>query len=150
MPGTHSDTDAGWEYYGKKFNELYKNLNQCVRLPERQYRGIYIIIVGLHTFVRSFEGADGLPRIFIQANHNLLFYKNIFLFDSEQRAELRKNGVTIPTDEEYLISDKYHACNYKKSDRLNLRYDTEDFFIRELADALRVLIRVVLYGEKAK
>ena len=43
----------------------------------------------------------------------------------------------MPTDEEMSVADNYHLRKRKRSNDLNLKYDEEDFFVEELAYAVR-------------
>lgn len=52
--------------------------------------------------------------------------------------------IGMPTDKEMSVADNYHADLKKKSEDLNLRLDEEDFFIDELAYAVRQLIQSAL------
>ena len=45
--------------------------------------------------------------------------------------------IGMPTDEEMSVADNYHLRKRKRSNDLNLKYDEEDFFVEELAYAVR-------------
>lgn len=144
VPGTSEVSQAGWDYYGNKFKDIFKALNANIFLSEKQYKRIYTIIEGLFSFVRKFEYANGLPDLFLQANENLNFYLLAFTIPKDQREMFREKVIGMPTDKEMSVADNYHADLKKKSEDLNLRLDEEDFFIDELAYAVRQLIQSAL------
>ena len=144
VPGTRENTQAGWILYGKKFREIFKALNENIFLNNEQYTRIKIIIESLFSFVRKFEGADGLPDFFFEANPKLHYYTCAFTIPKADRDLFKEKCIGMPTDEENSVADNYHAQNKKKSDDLNLRYDENDFFIEELAYAVRVLFQAII------
>ncbi len=144
VPGTTEDSQAGWNYYGKKFQNIFKALNANIFLSEKQYNRLYTLIEGLFSFVRKFEGANGLPDFFLEANENLNYYLLAFTIPKEQREIFREKVTGMPNLAEMSIADNYHARNKKKSDDLNLQYDEDDFFIDELAFAVRKIVQSVL------
>lgn len=144
VPGTSEDSQAGWNYYGNKFNDIFKALNANIFLSNQQYNRIYSIIEGLFSFVRKFEYANGLPDIFLQANENLNFYLLAFTVPKDERELFKEKVIGMPSDKEMAVADKYHADLQKKSDALNLQFDEEDFFMDELAYAVRRLFRIAL------
>ena len=144
VPGTSDNLQAGWNYYGNKFKDIFKALNSNILLSEKQYKRIYAIIEGLFSFVRKFEYANGLPDLFLQANENLNFYLLSFTVSKGQREMFREKVIGMPTDKEMSVADNYHAHLKKKSYDLNLKLDEEDFFMDELAYAVRRLFQIAL------
>lgn len=144
VPGTKEDPHAGWDYYGKRFQSIFKALHANIFLSEKQYRFIHSIIEGLFSFVRKFEYADGLPDLFLQANEKLNFYLLAFTVPESQRALFREKLNGMPTDEELSVADHYHASLRQKNEKLNLQLDTDDFFVDELAYAVRQLFQIAL------
>lgn len=144
VPGTSENSQAGWDYYGNRFKDIFKALNADIFLSEKQYKRIYTIIEGLFSFVRKFEYANGLPDLFLQANENLNFYLLAFTIPKDQREMFREKVIGMPADKEMSVADSYHADLKKKSNDLNLRLDEEDFFMDELAYAVRRLFQIAL------
>jgi hypothetical protein len=78
-----------------------------------------------------------LPDFFFDANENLSFYQLAFTVPKDQRELFREKVNGMPTDEEMSVADNYHLRKRKRSNDLNLKYDEEDFFVEELAYAVR-------------
>lgn len=138
IPGTTTDCESGWEYYGNKFKEIYKAINNNIYLSEYEYWKIYDTVQGVQSFTRQFSFADGLPDIFFKVNKNLNYYT--FAFSKEGKCckdYLNINQENAPTDREYSLSDMYHKKNTVKNKALNLHFDRDDFFIEELAYTVR-------------
>lgn len=150
VPGTSTDSNAGWEYYGKKFRGIYKAINKNIFLSEYEYRKIYEIVQGVQSFTRKFSDADGLPDSFFEANQNLNFYTFAFSEDGKQcRAYLKFKQDNGPTEREYLMSDAYHGRNNIRNEELNLNFDRDDFFIEELAYTVRLMfIQIITESSK--
>ena len=63
------------------------------------------------------------------------------------RTEIRQDNA--PTENEYSTSEIYHAKNALRNDELNLRFEEEDFFVEELAYAVRVIfINIIRENER--
>lgn len=137
VPGTSEDSKAGWDYYGNKFKDIFKALNANIFLNIEQYNCIYAIVEGLFSFTRKFEYANGLPDFFFDLNENLSYYQLAFTVPKDQRELFREKVNGMPTDEEMSVADNYHLRKRKRSNDLNLKYDEEDFFVEELAYAVR-------------
>ena len=137
VPGTSKDSKAGWDYYGNKFKAIFKALNANIFLNKEQYNCIYAIVEGLFSFTRKFEYANGLPDFFFDVNENLSYYQLAFTVPKDQRELFREKVNGMPTDEEMSVADNYHLRKRKRSNDLNLKYDEEDFFVEELAYAVR-------------
>lgn len=145
IPGKITEKEDGCEYYGNKFNEIYKAINNNIYLSEYEYRMIYDTVQGIQSFTRMFSGADGLPDIFFEANPNLNYFTFAFSEDGKKCKEyLKVSQNNAPTDNEYAASAAYHGKNAVKNDELNLRFDNDDFFIEELAYAVRkIFINII-------
>lgn len=50
----------------------------------------------------------------------------------------------MPGEAELSAADNYHANLQRKSENLNLQFDEEDFFMDELACAIRRLFKIAL------
>lgn len=150
IPGKIKEKEDGWNYYGNKFNEIYKAINNNIYLSEYEYRRIYDTVQGIQSFTRMFSCADGLPDIFFDANPNLNYFTFAFSEDGKKCKEyLKISQNNAPTDNEYSASAAYHGKNAVKNDELNLRFDNDDFFIKELAYAVRkIFINIINEGSK--
>ena len=150
IPGTTTDSEAGWEYYGNKFKEIYKAINNNIFLSEYEYKRIYDTVQGIQSFTRQFSGADGLPDFFFEANQNLNCYTFAFSEEGKRCKDYIKfTQDNAPTDREYLSSDAYHGKNAVKNEELNLRCDRDDFFIEELAYTVRLIfINIINRGDE--
>lgn len=147
IPNTTTDSKAGWEYYGNKFREIYKAINNNIFLSEYEYRRIYDTVQGVQSFTRQFSDADGLPDIFFKVNNNLNYYTFAFSEDGKRcKAYLKINQENAPNDREYSLSDAYHGQNAVKNEALNLRFDRDDFFIEELAYTVRKIFINIIIG----
>lgn len=144
VPESNKDSKSGWKYYGNKFNYIFKALNANIFLNEKQYKRIYSIIEGLFSFVRKFEYANGLPDMFLEANENLNYYLLAFTIPKDQREMFREKVIGMPGEAELSAADNYHANLQRKSENLNLQFDEEDFFMDELACAIRRLFKIAL------
>ena len=140
IPGTDVSKKTGWDYYTSEFNNIYRAINCNLFLSEYQYREIYKTVQGIHSYTRKFSGADGLQDFFFEANENLHYYTFAFSEDGKRcKNYLKIRQDNAPTENEYSTSEIYHAKNALRNDELNLRFEEEDFFVEELAYAVRVI-----------
>jgi len=140
IPETDVGEETGWEYYRVEFNNIYRAINCNLFLSEYQYREIYKTVQGIHSYTRKFSGADCLQDFFFEANENLHYYTFAFSEDGKRcKNYLKIRQDNAPTENEYSASEVYHAKNTLRNDELNLRFEEEDFFVEELAYAVRVI-----------
>lgn len=140
IPGTDVGKKTGWDYYTSEFNNIYRAINCNLFLSEYQYREIYKTVQGIHSYTRKFSGADDLQDFFFEANENLHYYTFAFSEDGKRcKNYLKIRQDNAPTENEYSTSEIYHAKNTLRNDELNLRFEEEDFFVEELAYAVRVI-----------
>lgn len=150
IPETDVGEETGWEYYRVEFNNIYRAINCNLFLSEYQYREIYKTVQGIHSYTRKFSGADGLQDFFFEANENLHYYTFAFSEDGKRcKNYLKIRQDNSPTENEYSASEVYHAKNTIRKDELNLRFEEEDFFVEELAYAVRVIfINIIKENER--
>lgn len=150
IPGTDVGKKTGWDYYTSEFNNIYRAINCNLFLSEYQYREIYKTVQGIHSYTRKFSGADGLQDFFFEANENLHYYTFAFSEDGKRcKNYLKIRQDNAPTENEYSMSEIYHAKNTLRNDELNLRFEEEDFFVEELAYAVRVIfINIIRENER--
>lgn len=150
IPGTDVGKKTGWDYYTSEFNNIYGAINCNLFLSEYQYREIYKTVQGIHSYTRKFSGADGLQDFFFEANENLHYYTFAFSEDGKRcKNYLKIRQDNAPTENEYSTSEIYHAKNALRNDELNLRFEEEDFFVEELAYAVRVIfINIIRENER--
>lgn len=150
IPETDVGEETGWEYYRVEFNNIYRAINCNLFLSEYQYREIYKTVQGIHSYTRKFSGADGLQDFFFEANENLHYYTFAFSEDGKRcKNYLKFRQDNAPTENEYSASEVYHAKNTLRNDELNLRFEEEDFFVEELAYAVRVIfINIIRENER--
>ena len=150
IPGTDVGKKTGWDYYTSEFNNIYRAINCNLFLSEYQYREIYKTVQGIHSYTRKFSGADGLQDFFFEANENLHYYTFAFSEDGKRcKNYLKIRQDNAPTENEYSTSEIYHAKNALRNDELNLRFEEEDFFVEELAYAVRVIfINIIRKNER--
>lgn len=150
IPGTDVGKKTGWDYYTSEFNNIYRAINRNLFLSEYQYREIYKTVQGIHSYTRKFSGADGLQDFFFEANENLHYYTFAFSEDGKRcKNYLKIRQDNAPTENEYSTSEIYHAKNALRNDELNLRFEEEDFFVEELAYAVRVIfINIIRENER--
>lgn len=150
IPGTDVGKKTGWDYYTSEFNNIYRAINCNLFLSEYQYREIYKTVQGIHSYTRKFTGADGLQDFFFEANENLHYYTFAFSEDGKRcKNYLKIRQDNAPTENEYSTSEIYHAKNALRNDELNLRFEEEDFFVEELAYAVRVIfINIIRENER--
>lgn len=140
IPGTDVGKKTGWDYYTSEFNNIYRAINCNLFLSEYQYREIYKTVQGIHSYTRKFSDADGLQDFFFEANENLHYYTFAFSEGGKRcKNYLKIRQDNAPTENEYSTSEIYHAKNTLRNDELNLRFEEEDFFVEELAYAVRVI-----------
>ena len=150
IPGTDVGKKTGWDYYTSEFNNSYRAINCNLFLSEYQYREIYKTVQGIHSYTRKFSGADGLQDFFFEANENLHYYTFAFSEDGKRcKSYLKIRQDNALTENEYSTSEIYHAKNTLRNDELNLRFEEEDFFVEELAYAVRVIfINIIRENER--
>lgn len=150
IPGTDVGKKTGWDYYTSEFNNIYRAINCNLFLSEYQYREIYKTVQGIHSYTRKFSGADDLQDFFFEANENLHYYTFAFSEDGKRcKNYLKICQDNAPTENEYSTSEIYHAKNTLRNDELNLRFEEEDFFVEELAYAVRVIfINIIRENER--
>ena len=150
IPGTDVGKKTGWDYYTSEFNNSYRAINCNLFFSEYQYREIYKIVQGIHSYTRKFSGADGLQDFFFEANENLHYYTFAFSEDGKRcKNYLKIRQDNALTENEYSTSEIYHAKNTLRNDELNLRFEEEDFFVEELAYAVRVIfINIIRENER--
>ena len=150
IPGTDVGKKTGWDYYTSEFNNSYRAINCNLFFSEYQYREIYKTVQGIHSYTRKFSGADGLQDFFFEANENLHYYTFAFSEDGKRcKNYLKIRQDNALTENEYSTSEIYHAKNTLRTDELNLRFEEEDFFVEELAYAVRVIfINIIRENER--
>ena len=150
IPGTDVGKKTGWDYYTSEFNNSYRAINCNLFFSEYQYREIYKTVQGIHSYTRKFSGADGLQDFFFEANENLHYYTFAFSEDGKRcKNYLKIRQDNALTENEYSTSEIYHAKNTLRNDELNLRFEEEDFFVEELAYAVRVIfINIIRENER--
>ena len=150
IPGTDVSKKTGWDYYTSEFNNSYRAINCNLFFSEYQYREIYKTVQGIHSYTRKFSGADGLQDFFFEANENLHYYTFAFSEDGKRcKNYLKIRQDNALTENEYSTSEIYHAKNTLRNDELNLRFEEEDFFVEELAYAVRVIfINIIRENER--
>lgn len=150
IPGTDVGKKTGWDYYTSEFNNSYRAINCNLFFSEYQYREIYKTVQGIHSYTRKFSGADGLQDFFFEANENLHYYTFAFSEDGKRcKNYLKIRQDNALTENEYSTSEIYHTKNTLRNDELNLRFEEEDFFVEELAYAVRVIfINIIRENER--
>lgn len=150
IPGTDVGKKTGWDYYTSEFNNSYRAINCNLFFSEYQYREIYKTVQGIHSYTRKFSGADGLQDFFFEANENLHYYTFAFSEDGKRcKNYLKIRQDNALTENEYSTSEIYHAKNTLRNDELNLRFEEVDFFVEELAYAVRVIfINIIRENER--
>ena len=150
IPGTDVGKKTGWDYYTSEFNNSYRAIDCNLFFSEYQYREIYKTVQGIHSYTRKFSGADGLQDFFFEANENLHYYTFAFSEDGKRcKNYLKIRQDNALTENEYSTSEIYHAKNTLRNDELNLRFEEEDFFVEELAYAVRVIfINIIRENER--
>lgn len=98
----------------------------------------------------SFQVLTACRTFFFEANENLHYYTFAFSEDGKRcKNYLKIRQDNAPTENEYSTSEIYHAKNTLRNDELNLRFEEEDFFVEELAYAVRVIfINIIRKNER--
>ena len=139
IPGTDVGKKTGWDYYTSEFNNIYRAINCNLFLSEYQYREIYKTVQEFTHTQESFQVLTACRTFFFEANENLHYYTFAFSEDGKRcKNYLKIRQDNAPTENEYSTSEIYHAKNALRNDELNLRFEEEDFFVEELAYAVRV------------
>ena len=135
--------EDGWGYYEDKFKEIYATLDSMADLDKETYEKTKNIITEIHSFASRCSYAEGLPERYFRLNPALRYYNVAYgiLKDCSMKtfAECIVNGrfKYIPTYEELQRRETYFAEKEMGSKKLNLQYDEEDYFMEEVAKALR-------------
>lgn len=144
LPRTKGD---GWAYYEDKFKEIYATLDSMTDLDEETYEKTKNIILEIHSFASQCCYAEGLPERYFRLNPALRYYIVAYgiLKDCSMKtfAECIVNGrfKYIPTYEEIQRRETYFAEKEIESKELNLQYDEDDYFMEDVAKALRTAFR---------
>lgn len=98
----------------------------------------------------SFQVLTACRTFSFEANENLHYYTFAFSEDGKRcKNYLKIRQDNAPTENEYSTSEIYHAKNTLRKDELNLRFEEEDFFVEELAYAVRVIfINIIRENER--
>lgn len=144
IPGTKKD---GWEYYNYKIKKIYSALDSMIGLSEETYEKARNIILEIHTFTKQFSHAEGLPERYFKHNPKLRYYIAAYKFLEESSMQAFAECVVnnrfryIPTYDEIQARVDYFRYKCEESKMLNLQYDEDDFFIEEVAKALRSVFK---------
>lgn len=139
--------EEGWEYYEGKFKEIYANLDSMVELDEETYEKARNLIVEIHSFASQCCYVDALPKRYLRFNPNLRYYIPAYEILENSSMECFAKCVAegrlkhVPTYEEIKRRDMYFAEKEFESKELNLQYDEEDYFMEDVAKALRTAFR---------
>lgn len=149
VPGTNEDCDAGWAYFEKRFQRIYRGLDQNLYISYTVYKKVYQIIEEIQQFVRSCSGVDSLAERYFEVNPNLRFYRSAFAFyDESNYEESRELYEAVrsfarfdyePEREDVMESRLYFAEKEKRNKECNFGYDRDDFFVLEMAYTLRLM-----------
>lgn len=139
IPDSEED---GWEYFAHMFNEVEKELNKNLLLSQIDYKKLKIIICEIKSFVRSFSGADGLTERYFDANPNLRFFRVAFgIQESDDElfymVAAKKMISYVPKIKDFSEKEKYFELKNKENKLHNYREDEDDYFMTELAVAVR-------------
>lgn len=143
VPDTNDDCDAGWDYFEKRFNNVYSGLNHNIFLTESEYEKVRNIITEMKSFVRAFSGAEGLPERYFTINPNLRFYRVAFgLQESENDRLFYKvasdNRIAyVPGIDDFIDKKEYFQNKKLCNEKNNFQCDEDDFFMEELAFTVR-------------
>lgn len=144
IPRTEED---GWEYYEGKFKEIYANLDSMVVLDEETYEKAKNLIVEIHSFASQCCYVDALPERYLRFNPNLRYYIPAYEILENGSMECFAKCVSegrfkyVPTYEEIKKRDTYFAEKEFESKEFNIQYDEEDYFMEDVAKALRTAFR---------
>jgi len=144
VPETRDDVDAGWNYFERRFNNIYRALNQNLYISHKIYLKVLKIIEEIQMFVRSFSYAEGLPERFFDINPNLKFYRVAFTMkdeDSDAYEYAVANDMIsyVPLEDEFIAREEYFSNKRRLDKEKNFQHDEDDFFMAELAYTIRVL-----------
>lgn len=103
--------------------------------------------------MRAFSYADGLAERYFEANPNLRFYRVAFeLKDSGVEAYemcVKENRLAyVPKEEDFWAYKRYFYEQRQLSKSRNFQYDEEDFFMKELGIAVRIVFLKALCGRE--
>lgn len=135
--------EEGWEYYEGKFKEICANLDSMVELDEETYEKARNLIVEIHSFASQCCYVDALPKRYLSFNPNLRYYIPAYEILENSSMECFAKCVAegrlkyVPTYEEIKKRDTYFEEKEFESKELNLQYDEEDYFMEDVAKALR-------------
>ena len=144
VPGTTEDCDAGWNYFENRFHDIYRALNQNLYISHGVYLKVLRIIEEMQCFVRKFSGAEGLAERYFAANPNLRFFTTGFQIWEEDEAAYEfavASGALlyVPAEDDFVLREAYFAEKRRADEKKNFQHDTDDFFVMELAYALRLI-----------
>lgn len=115
LPGEAENSDTVRKYFESRFSDISGTLYPNSYIPYKVKLRVEKIVGEVRHFVTVSAGAEGLVKRFFSVNPNLLFYTGVSDFKEEYFSELRRQ------------------------DEKCLKYDEDDFFMMELAYALRIL-----------
>lgn len=152
IPGTNTDTDAGWNYFDNKFNEVYAGLNKNIYISWHMYVKVLRIIREVQCFVRECSNAEGLVERFYRENPNLKYYRIAFELREENEEAYTyaaENGFLsyVPTEAEFEDCEEYFANTLELANEYNCNYSKEDYFIHEVVYALRLRFQKTVFIE---
>lgn len=144
VPGTTEDCDAGWDYFEKRFQDIYRTVDANLYISGETCRKVKRIVVEIQRFVRSFSGAEGLSERFFQANPNLRFFRTAFELQAESREAYEmavENGLLsyVPSRREFVEKRLYFRMKQRIDRDSNFHHDKDDLFMQELSWAVRLL-----------
>ena len=142
-PGADKDSN-GWDYFQKRFCDLYGALEQNLYISHDKYLAVRKIIDEVKAFVCSCESADGLPERYFEINPNLRFYRTAFdLWEEDKQAfgfAVSNNLLAyVPTGQDFKEQEAYFEAKEQYSKGYNFQYDKEELFMMELAYTLRMV-----------
>lgn len=153
VPGTNEDCNAGWAYFEKRFQRIYRGLDQNLYISYTVYEKVYQIIEEIQQFVRGCSGVDGLAERYFEVNPDLRFYRCAFTFyngsnyeESQELYEMMQSfGRSTykfdyePEEEDFPECRLYFAVKEERNKECNFGYDRDDFFVLEMAYTLRLM-----------
>lgn len=144
VPGTTEDCDAGWNYFEKRFQDIYRAVDANLYISGETCEKVKRIVMEMQRFVRSFSGAEGLSERFFQANPNLRFFRTAFELRAESREAYEtavESGLLsyVPSGRDFVKKTIYFGRKYRMARDNNFHYDKDDFFMQELSWAVRLL-----------
>lgn len=134
--------EDGWEYFTTMFNEIERELNKNLLIPQKEYESIRTIICEIKTFVRAFSGVDSLPQRYFDANPNLRFFTVAFGIQESDDASFYMVATNdmlkyVPKIKDFKEKDLYFELKNKENHNNNFKEDEDDYLMTELAIALR-------------